>query len=152
GSEGSVRVNGVPILFFSTDPSLGEGPATDSLGMFSTFAKNGPNVVTVEARPEKGQAKAATTLSAIVATGSLSDLDKPPLFKETIQGSGKAEKTIVLKNVPQWAFLQVQPFTGNKDDVLSAVRALHKNFADQNAKALQAAFKPMYNDLLPYMG
>jgi hypothetical protein len=152
GSEGKVSVNGVPILFFSSDPTLGKGPLTDSLGTFSTFARNGPNVVTVEARPEKGQAEAKTTFSAIVATGSLSDLDKPPLFKETITGGGKTEKTIVLKNVSQWAFLEVQPFTGNKDDVLNAVRALHKVFADHDAKALQAAFKPMYNDLLPYMG
>ena len=152
GSEGKVSVNGVPILFFSSDPTLGRGPLTDSLGTFSTFAKNGPNVVTVEARPEKGQAQATTTLSAIVATGSLSDLDKPPLFKETITGSGKAEKTIVLKNVPQWAFLEIQPFTGKKDDALNAVRALHKAFVDHDAKALQAAFKPTYDDLLPYMG
>jgi hypothetical protein len=152
GSEGDVRVNGVPVLHFAPDKSLGDGPLTDSLGTFSTFATNGPNVVTVEARPEKGQAKATTTVSAIVATGSLSDFDKPPLFKETIEGSGKVEKTIVLKNVPQWAFLQVQPFTGNKDEVLDAVRALHKAFADHDAKALQVAFKPMYNDLLPYMG
>jgi len=152
GSEGKVSVNGVPMLFFSSDPTLGKGPLTDSLGTFSTFAKNGPNVVTVEARPEKGQTQATTTLSAIATTGSLSDLDKPPLFKETITGSGKTEKTIVLKNVPQWAFLEVQPFAGNKDDVLNAVRALHKSFADHDAEALQAAFKPMYNDLLPYMG
>jgi hypothetical protein len=33
-----------------------------------------------------------------------------------------------------------------------AVRALHKAFADHDAKALQVAFKPMYNDLLPYVG
>lgn len=152
GSAGQLRVNGVPILFFSSKDSVGKGPITDSLGTFSTFAKNGPNIVTVEAQPEKGQAQASTTLSAMVATGSLSDLDKPPLFKETISGAGKAEKTIVLKNVPQWAFLEVQPFAGNKDDVLSAVRALHKAFADHDAKALQVAFKPMYNDLFPYVG
>jgi hypothetical protein len=152
GSEGDVRVNGVPVLHFASDKSLGDGSLTDSLGTFSTFATNGPNVVSIEARPEKGHPKATTTFSAIVATGSLSDFDKPPLFKETIEGSGKAEKTIVLKNVPQWAFLQVQPFTGNKDEVLDAVRALHKAFADHDAKALHAAFKPMYNDLLPYMG
>jgi hypothetical protein len=152
GSEGWVRVNGVPILFFSSNPAMEEGPITDSVGSFSTFAKNGPNVVSIEARPEKGQAKATTTLSAIVATGSFSDLEKPPLFKETIEGNGKAEKTIVLKNVPQWAFLEVQPFTGNKDGVLNAVRALYKVFADHDAKALQAAFTPMYNDLVRYMG
>ena len=88
----------------------------------------------------------------MVATGSLEDFDKPPLFKETIEGSGKSEKTIVLKNVPQWAFLQAQPFTGNKDDVLAAVRALHKAFVEHDAKALQATLQPMYNDLLAYMG
>ncbi len=152
GSEGDVRVNGVLILHFSSDPKLGNGSLTDSLGLFSTFATNGPNVVTVEARPEKGETKATTTFIAMVATGSLDDFDKPPLFKETIAGSGKSEKTIVLKNVPQWAFLKVQPYTGNKDDVLAAVRALHKAFVDHDAKALQAAFKPQYDDLLAYMG
>lgn len=152
GSEGDVRVNGVLLLHFSSDPRLGKGSLTDSLGMFSTFATNGPNVVTVEARPEKGETKATTTFIGMVATGSLEDFDKPPLFKETIEGSGKSEKTIVLKNVPQWAFLQVQPFTGNKDEVLAAVRALHKAFVDHDAKALQATLKPMYSDLLAYMG
>jgi hypothetical protein len=152
GSEGQVRVNGIPILFFASNPTLGDGPLTDSLGTFSTFARNGPNVVTVDAAPEKGQTEATTTISAMVATGSLDDLDKPPLFKETITGRGKAEKTIVLKNVPEWAFLKVQPFTGNKDDVLVDVRALHKAFAGHDAKAVQAAFKPMYDDLLPYFG
>ncbi len=152
GSEGQVRVNGIPILFFASNPTLGDGPLTNSLGTFATFAKNGPNVVTVDAVPEKGQTEATTTISAIVATGSLDDFDKPPLFKETITGSGKAEKTIVLKNVPEWAFLKVQPFTGNKDDVLVAVRALLKAFAGHDAKAVQAAFKPMYDDLLPYFG
>ena len=152
GSEGDVRVNGVLILHFSSDPRLGKGSLTDSLGMFSTFATNGPNVVTVEARPEKGETKATTTFIGMVATGSLEDFDKPPLFKETIEGSGKSEKTIVLKNVPQWAFLQAQPFTGNKDDVLAAVRALHKAFVEHDAKALQATLKPMYSDLLAYMG
>jgi hypothetical protein len=152
GSEGDVRVNGVLILHFSSDPRLGKGSLTDSLGMFSTFATNGPNVVTVEARPEKGETKATTTFIGMVATGSLEDFDKPPLFKETIEGSGKSEKTIVLKNVPQWAFLKVEPFTGNKDEVLAAVRALHKAFVDHDAKALQATLKPMYSDLLAYMG
>jgi hypothetical protein len=152
GSEGDVRVNGVLILHFSSDPKLGKGSLTDSLGLFSTFATNGPNVVTVEAQPEKGQTTATTTFIAMVATGSLEDFDKPPLFKETIAGSGKSEKTIVLKNVPQWAFLQVQPFTGNKDEVLAAVRALHKAFVDHDAKALQATLQPMYSDLLAYMG
>lgn len=152
GSEGDVRVNGVLLLHFSSDPRLGKGSLMDSLGMFSTFATNGPNVVTIEARPEKGETKATTTFIGMVATGSLEDFDKPPLFKETIEGSGKSEKTIVLKNVPQWAFLHVQPFTGNKDDVLAAVRALHKAFVDHDAKALQATLKPMYSDLLAYMG
>jgi hypothetical protein len=101
GSEGDVRVNGVPILHFSSDPRLGKGSLTDSLGMFSTFATNGPNVVTIEARPEKGETKATTSFIGMVATESLEDFDKPPLFKETIEGSGKSEKTIVLKNVPQ---------------------------------------------------
>ena len=145
-------MNGIPVLFFSSSSALSEELLTDSLGTFSTFAKDGPNFLTVEARPEKGQAQATTTVSAIATTGSLSDLDKPPLFKETITGSGKSENTIVLKNVPRWAFLEVQPFAGNKDDVLTAVRALHKAFADHDAKTLQAAFKPMYDDLLPYMG
>ena len=152
GSEGQVRVNGVPILFFSSDATLGNGPLTDSLGSFSTFAKNGPNIVTIEARPEKGQSEATTTVRAILATGSLEDFDRPPLFKETIAGSGKIEKTIVLKNVPEWAFLKVPPFTGNKEEVLAAVRALHKAFAGHDAKAVQAAFKPMYDDLLQFMG
>ncbi len=151
GSEGDVRVNGVLILHFSSDPKLGKS-LSDSLGLFSTFATNGPNVVTVEARPEKGQTAATTTFIGMVATGSLEDFDKPPLFKETIAGSGKAEKTIVLKNVPQWAFLKVEPFTGNKDDVLAAVRALHKAFVDHDAKALQATLQPMYNDLVAYTG
>jgi hypothetical protein len=152
GSEGDVRVNGVLILHFASDPKLGKGSLSDSLGMFSTFAANGPNVVTIEARPEKGQTQATTTLIGMVATGSLEDFDKPPLFKETIEGSGKAEKTIVLKNVPQWAFLKAEPFTGNKDDVLAAVRALHKAFVDHDAKTLTAVLKPMYDDLLAYMG
>src|SRR5579864_6824892 len=72
-SEGQVRVNGVPIRSFSSQAAPGEGPLTDSLGTLSMYAKNGPNLVTVEARPEKGQAKASTTFSAVVATGSLSD-------------------------------------------------------------------------------
>jgi hypothetical protein len=32
GSEGDVRVNGVLILHFSSDPKLGKGSLTDSLG------------------------------------------------------------------------------------------------------------------------
>ncbi len=151
GSEGQVRVNGVPIRTFSSQAAPGEGPLTDSLGTFSMYAKNGPNLVTVEARPEKGQAHASTTFSAIVATGSVSDLDKP-LFKETIAGTGKIEKTITLNNVPQWAFLNGKPFTGNKDEVLAAVRALHKAFAGHDSKAVQTAFQPMYDDLLPFLG
>ena len=98
GSEGDVRVNGVPILHFTSDPKLGKS-VSDSLGMFSTYATNGPNVVTVEARPEKGETTATTIFIGMIATGSLDDFEKPPLFKETITGSGKSEKTIVLKNV-----------------------------------------------------
>ncbi|MGZ4822167.1 MAG: hypothetical protein ACXVZM_11230 [Terriglobales bacterium] len=152
GSEGDVRVNGVLILHFASDPKLGKGSLSDSLGLFSTFATNGPNVVTIEARPETGQTQATTTFIGMVATGSLDDFEKPPLFKETIEGSGKAEKTIVLKNVPQWAFLKAEPFTGNKDDVLAAVRALHKALVDHDAKTLTSVLKPMYDDLLAYMG
>ncbi len=151
GSEGDVRVNGVRILHFSSDPKLGKS-STDSLGMFSTYATNGPNIVTVEARPEKGETAATTTFIGMVATGSMDDFDKPPLFKETIAGAGKSEKTIVLKNVPQWAFLKVAPYTGSKDDVLVAVRALHKAFVDHDAKAVVATFRPDYDDLHSYMG
>jgi hypothetical protein len=119
--------------------------------MFSAFAKNGANVVTVEARAEKGQTDAATTVSAFVATGSLSDLEKP-LFKEVIAGTGKIEKTITLKNVPPWAFLKVQPFNGNKDEVLDAVRKLHKAIVDHDAATVQAMLRPMYDDLAANMG
>jgi len=151
GSQGRVLVNGVPVLNFSSTRVPEGGPLTDSFGTLALFAKNGPNAVTVEAQPEKGQTKATTVVIGIVATGSLSDLDHPT-FKETIAGSGKIEKTIVLKNVPKWAFLEVQLFTGNKDEVLVAVRALHKTFADHDAKAIEAGLKPMYNDLVGYMG
>src|ERR1039458_6324684 len=43
GSEGEVRVDGVPVLHFASDPILGNGSLTDSLGSFSTFATNGAN-------------------------------------------------------------------------------------------------------------
>lgn len=151
GSQGQVFVNGVPMHFFSSKAVGEKGPLTDSLGMFSAFAKDGPNVVIVEASPEKGQTDATTTVSAFVATGSPSDLEKP-VFKEAIAGSGKIEKTIILKNVPQWAFLKVQPFSGNKDDVLDAVRKLHKSFVDHDAATVQALMRPMYDDLVAYMG
>lgn len=151
GSQGQVLVNGVPVLNFSSERVTEGGPATDSFGTMALFAKNGPNTVVVEARPEKGQTKATTVVIGIIATGSISDLDHP-IFSETITGSGKVEKTMVLKNVPKWAFLQAQPFTGNKDDVLLAVRAMHKSFAAHDAKAIEAALKPMYNDLVGYLG
>lgn len=128
-------MNGIPVLFFSSSSALSEEPFTDSLSTFSAFAP-----------------QATTTVSAIATTGSLSDLDGHRFLRETITGNGKSEKTIVLQNVPRSAFLEVQPFAGNKDDVLTAVRTLHKAFADHDAKALQAAFKPRYDDLLPYMG
>lgn len=151
GSEGQVRVNGVPMHFFSSRAVGESGPLTDSLGMFAAFAQNGANAVTVEARPEKGQANATTTVSAFIATGSISDLEKP-LFKEVIKGTDKTERTITLKNVPQWAFLKVQPFTGSKDDVLVAVRKLHKAFTDHDAATVQAMLRPMYDDLAANMG
>ena len=151
GSQGQVFVNGVPVLNFSSKRVPEGGPLTDSLGTLALFAKNGPNAVTVEAQPEKGQTKATTVVIGIVATGSISDLDHP-LFSETITGSGKIEKTIVIKNVPKWAFLEAQPFSGNKDDVLVAVRALHKTIASHDAKAIEAALKPMYNDLVGFLG
>jgi hypothetical protein len=151
GSEGQVRVNGVPMHFFSSKRVGERGPLTDSLGTFAAFAKDGPNVVTIEARPEKGQKDATTTVSAFVATGSISDLEKP-LFKEEIAGSGKLEKTITLKNVPQWAFLKVQPFSGNKDEVLDAVRKLHKAFVDHDVATVQTLLRPMYDDLAANMG
>jgi len=151
GSEGQVRVNGIPMHFFSSKRVGERGPLTDSLGMFSAFAKNGPNEVLVEARPEKGQQDATTTVSAFIATGSVSDLDKP-LFKDEIKGAGKVEKTITLTNVPEWAFLKGQPFTGNKDDVLQAVRKLHKAFVDHDAATVVAMLKPMYDDLAANMG
>jgi len=151
GSEGQVRVNGVPVLNFSSKLVPEGGPLSDSLGTLALYAKNGPNAVVVDARPEKGQTKATTVVSFIVSTGSPSDLDKP-LFKETIAGTGKVEKTITLKNVPKWAFLEVQPFTGNKDDVLVAVRALYKALADHDTKAVEATLKPMYTDLAAFLG
>jgi hypothetical protein len=151
GSEGQVRVNGVPMHFFSSKRVGERGPLTDSLGMFAAFAKNGPNMVVVEARPEKGQQDATTTVSAFVATGSATDLDKP-LFNDVIKGTGNAEKTIMLKNVPAWAFLKAQPFTGNKDEVLEAVRKLHKAFMDHDAATVQAMLRPMYDDLAANMG
>ena len=151
GSQGQVLVNGIPVLNFSSQLASEGGPMTDSFGTLALFARNGPNAVVVEARPEKGQTKATTVVIGIIATGSIGDLDHP-IFSETINGSGKVEKTMVLKNVPKWAFLQVQPFTGNKDEVLVAVRAMHKTFADHDAKAIEAALKPMYNDLLGYLG
>ena len=151
GSEGQVRVNGVPVLNFSSKLVKEGGPLTDSLGTLALYAKNGPNAVVVDAHLEKGQTKATTTVSFVVTTGSPSDLDKP-LFKETITGSGKLEKTIVLKNVPKWAFLEAQPFTGNKDDVLAAVRALYKALAAHDTKTVEATLKPMYTDLSAFMG
>ena len=151
GSEGQVRINGIPILNFSSKMVPEGGPLSDSLGTLALYAKNGPNAVVVDARPEKGQTKATTTVSFVVTTGSPSDLDKP-LFKQTITGTGNLEKTIVLKNVPKWAFLEVQPFTGNKDDVLAAVRALYKALAAHDTKTVEATLKPMYTDLAAFMG
>jgi hypothetical protein len=151
GSQGRVFVNGIPVLNFSSKRVPEGGPLTDSLGTLALFARNGSNGVTVEAQPEKGQTKATTVVSAIIVTGSPSDLDHP-LFKETITGSGKIEKTLVLKNVPKWAFLEVQPFTGNKDDVLTAVRALYKALSDHDTRTVEATLKPMYTDLASFMG
>lgn len=151
GSEGQVRVNGVPVLNFSSKLVKEGGPLSDSLGTLALYAKDGSNAVVVEARPEKGQTRATTVVSFVVTTGSPSDLDKP-LFKETIPGSGKVEKTIVLKNVPKWAFLQVPPFTGNKHDVLAAVHALYKALADHDTKTVEATLKPMYTDLASFLG
>src|SRR5271168_709618 len=68
GSQGVARINGVPAHRFSS--RLGEGLETDSVGSISMFAKNGANVITVEAHPDSAGHKVSTEVSVIVNTGS----------------------------------------------------------------------------------
>ena len=149
GSQGVARINGVPAHHFSS--SLGQGSETDSVGSMSMFAKNGANVITVEARPEAAGHKASTEVSVIVNTGSFDDLNKS-LFTQKIDGSGSATYTVVLQGVPQWAFLTGTAWSGDKNAVLAAVRALHKAYADRDFKTIEAVQKAGFDDLSAAMG
>jgi hypothetical protein len=125
---------------------------TDSIGTLSLYAQNGANVLTVEVRPSRSGLQIETECRMIVATGSLDDLDKPPLFQQKIKGAGTITRNLALRNVPHWAFQDADPWQGDKQDVLKAVQELHKAFVERDLKALSASLRPSFDDMSTVMG
>ena len=127
-AQGVVKLNGVPVTHLDSS-AMAEGMyVTDSIGTLMRWAQNGANVLTIEVRPSKPGYEIETEWRMMVATGSLEDLEKPPLFQEKIKGAGTITHNLVLRNVPHWAFQDAEPWRGDNQDVLEAGRALHKAF------------------------
>jgi hypothetical protein len=149
---GVVKLNGVPVTHLDSSGAKEGDVVTDSIGTLARWAQNGANVLTIEVRPGKPGYQIETECRIIVTTGSPADLDKPPLFQQTIKGAGAITHNLVLRNVPHWAFQEGEPWRGDKRDVLEAVRALHKAYADHDMKSLTASLRPMFDDMSPVMG
>jgi len=146
-----IRLNGIPIqrLDLKRLPGSGVPTATISLGL---WAIEGDNVVTVAAEPAEKPEDAHTDVKLLVATGSMDDFDKKPLFAQKISGAGTATTKIALTGVPHWIFNDAEHFTGDKAELLAAVKALHQAYADKDFKTVDALSKAVIDDLSKVYG
>jgi hypothetical protein len=149
---GVVKLNGVPVKRFDSSAAREGMMVTDSIGTLSLYAQDGANAFTIEVRPSRPGDEIETECRMIIATGSFEDLEKPPLFQQKIKGSGTIAHNLLLRNVPHWAFQDAEPWRGDKQDVLTAVRALHKAFADRDMKSISAGLRPMFDEMSAVMG
>jgi hypothetical protein len=147
GSEGVVRLNGIPIERFGTQTPLGGGKPTLSVKL-TGFGVNGANTFKIEIKP-KGQAKVAATEVMLidVSEGGYEALERAlahPLFHQKVSGAGTVEHTVTLRNVPSHPFDDATPWKGSPDALLAEVRALHKHLAARDSKALAVSLRSVY--------
>jgi hypothetical protein len=151
-AEGVVKLNGIPVSRFTSAGAEPGMMVTESLGSLSLFAENGPNLLSIEVAPAQAGDPIETECRIIVATGSIEDLDKPPLFDLKVKGAGTITQNLNLTHVPRWFFEDAPPWQGEKQDVIQAVQVLHKAFADRDMKAISASLHPMFTELSSVMG
>ena len=151
-AQGVVKLNGVPVTHLDSSGAYEGNTITDSIGTLSLYAQNGANTLTIEVHPSQPGHQIETECRMIIATGSLDDLDKAPLFQQKIKGAGTITHELVLRNVPHWAFQDAEPWQGDKQDVLKAVEALHRAYADHDIKSLSASLRPSFDDISTVMG
>lgn len=143
-SQGTVRINGVPVHRFASKPPF-EAPATNAFNI-GFWADNGDNTVVVEAAPVPGQTGTSTK---VVLTEDLGD---PPLFEQTIEGSGSVSHVVPLEGLPDWSWNEAEAFTGPDGELLAVVAALHKAHAERDIEAILALSKAAVDDMTHIAG
>ena len=141
-AQGVLRVNGVPVHRFSGTPPGDSGPLTDAVGL-GQWLVEGDNLIEVET---EGPAGKETQLVIVAAP------DAPNLYEGKVQGSGKTSYKLALKDVPRWGWFSADAWTGDDQDLLAAVGALHAAYAKGDAKTIVALYKPFADDMKPYAG
>jgi hypothetical protein len=142
GSEGVVRLNGIPLKRFGTDASDREGQHTLMLGL-AKLAVNGENTLVVETKPIESGHEAST--EALVFTGNgLESLDHP-VFRKKVDGAATIRLTLTLRDVPHHIFDDATPWKGDTAPVLAAVKSFHEALAKRDMKAIAALLRPEYD-------
>jgi hypothetical protein len=148
GTEGTVRLNGVPLESFGKHDSGGDGPRTLSAAL-GEYAINGVNTFTVDARPVR-QAQASSTEAILIEGGtSLEEMDRGlqhPLFRQKMAGAAAIQHSVALRNAPHHVYDNATPWQGDPNAVLEAVRGLHKAFVDRDMKSVAASLRPQYEN------
>ncbi len=142
GSQGDLRVNGVPVHRFGYHGSENNGPATDALSI-GQWLVEGENVIEVDAQSKNGK-----PTRVVVVRGP----DEPNLFEGQIAGSGKVQYKLSLQGVPNWGWSAVAPWTGDDKDLLAAVAALHTAYAKADVKSILPIYAAFDEDVSPYIG
>lgn len=127
-AQGVVRINGVPVHYFTSLPPF-DTPATNAFNI-GLWAMNGDNKVEVDAAPVAGQSGAETEVALVGEPGD------PPIFEQTITGKGTVSHVVNLSDLPKWAWMEADAFSGPDSEVLAAVAALHKAHADKSVDAV----------------
>lgn len=138
-AEGRILVNGVPVHRFAAGaPEEGSSGPFDVVGL-GQWMRNGDNEVVVEGR--------ATAEGGGIDVEILASIDAPPLTAGRIDSDGKIIATIGMDGLPEWLFLTSEPWTGEADDVLGAVRALHDAMAAKDTAEVDAMGRAMEEDM-----
>jgi hypothetical protein len=147
GSEGVVRLNGIPVERF------GPGPARDMRGntrsiRLAQFGINGENTFTIDAKAAGPSGDASVEAVMIYAGTGYEEMQHAlahPVFRQKIVGTGTIRHTMTLRNVPQRIFDDATPWQGDPDAVLAAVRALRHALAKPDAQQIAASFRSLYD-------
>ncbi len=147
GSEGLVRLNGIPLERFGKTGTQGDGATTLSIGL-AEYGVSGVNTLVVEAKPARPARDASTDVALFVAGAGFKQRDSAlqhPLFRQKIMGAGTVRHSVTLRNVPHHFFDDATPWHADPAALLTAVQALHKAFLKRDYKTIAASLRPVYD-------